>query len=79
MLFRSAGDTDYSKADMTRPTALVIGTEDVGLDATWLSFASSPVGAKIVIPMPGQAVDSLNASTAAAVLLFEAVRQRGEK
>ena len=71
-----AGDTDYSRADMAGAVALVIGTEDVGLDAAWLDAAKAPSGAKIVIPMPGQAVDSLNASTAAAVLLFEAVRQR---
>ena len=70
-----AGDVDYDRADMTGPTALVIGTEDVGLDGAWLSSAKK-TGAQLRIPMLGKTVDSLNASTAAAILLFEAVRQR---
>ncbi len=61
----------YTQVDMTGPTALVIGAEDTGLDDAWLS-AGTPVG----IPMSGRWVDSLNASVAAGVLMFEAVRQR---
>ncbi|HKE76288.1 MAG TPA: RNA methyltransferase [Acidimicrobiales bacterium] len=54
--------------------ALVVGAEDRGLDDAWFDHAAAPVS----IPMPGarQGVDSLNAASAAAVLLFEAVRQR---
>jgi TrmH family RNA methyltransferase len=54
--------------------ALVVGAEDRGLDDAWFDHAAAPVS----IPMPGRArgVDSLNAANAAAVLLFEAVRQR---
>jgi TrmH family RNA methyltransferase len=58
-----------------RAAALVVGPEDTGLPAGWFDTAA----ARVVIPMPGDAgrgVDSLNAAAAAAVLLFEAVRQR---
>jgi len=56
----------------TDPTAFMIGAEDAGLTATWLAVADTTVE----IPMQGAAADSLNASAAAAVLLFEARRQR---
>lgn len=65
----------YTQTDMTAPIALVIGAEDRGLDPLWLQTAQHH-GACITIPMPGKIVDSLNASNAAAVLLFEALRQR---
>lgn len=55
-----------------RPIALVIGPEHAGLDADWLRFADC----RLTIPTAGGLVDSLNASTAAAVLLFELVRRR---
>ncbi len=54
--------------------AVVIGAEDRGLDAEWLNCAQGVAR----IEMRGRTVDSLNASVSAAVLLFEAVRQRGE-
>ena len=56
----------------TDPTAFLIGAEDAGLTAAWLAVADTTVE----IPMQGAAADSLNASAAAAVLLFEARRQR---
>jgi TrmH family RNA methyltransferase len=62
----------YSDADLAKPTALVVGAEDEGLDARWRDAADELVS----IPMQGAATDSLNAATAAAILLFEAVRQR---
>jgi RNA methyltransferase, TrmH family len=62
----------YTAADLTGPIALVIGAEDVGLSAHWLSAAHQ----RILIPMHAGVVDSLNASIAAAILLFEAMRQR---
>jgi TrmH family RNA methyltransferase len=64
--------TDYSAADLTAPTAIVVGAEDTGLDATWRAVAD----AQVAVPMRGRTADSLNAATAAAVLLYEAVRQR---
>jgi len=53
--------------------AAVVGAEDAGLPAAWRTLAD----VEVEIPMHGRAADSLNAGTAAAVLLYEAVRQRG--
>ena len=61
----------YYDADMTCGTALVMGTESVGLSQAWRAAAD----AHIRIPMNGR-LDSLNVSVSAAILLFEAVRQR---
>jgi len=62
----------HTAVDYTGPTAFLIGAEDAGLDDSWRALADH----EVEIPMRGTAADSLNASTAAAVLLFEAVRQR---
>jgi RNA methyltransferase, TrmH family len=64
--------TRYTAADLRRPTALVVGAEDNGLDERWREAADVTAS----IPMAGRAADSLNTATAASVLLFEAVRQR---
>ena len=61
----------YYDIDMRRGTALVMGTEATGLTDAWRKAAS----AHIRIPMLGR-LDSLNVSVSAAILLFEAVRQR---
>lgn len=61
----------YYDVDMKGGTAIVIGTEATGLTEQWREAAD----AHIRIPMLG-ALDSLNASVSAAILLFEAVRQR---
>ena len=61
----------YYDIDMRRGTALVMGTEATGLTDVWRKAAS----AHIRIPMLGR-LDSLNVSVSAAILLFEAVRQR---
>ena len=68
----------YSDVDMTGPVAIVIGAEDRGLDDHWMRFESPEHGVCVTIPMAGEVVDSLNASAAASVLLFEAVRQRSK-
>jgi TrmH family RNA methyltransferase len=68
-------DTPYTAADLAGPAALVIGAEDKGLPEIWLAAARQS-GAAISIPMRGRVVDSLNASVSAAILLFEALRQR---
>ncbi len=65
---------DYTSVDLSGPVALVIGAEDRGVDRQWREAAGE--AGCVGIPMLGRAVDSLNASTAAAVMLFEAVRQR---
>ena len=63
----------YTAADLTQPTALIVGAEDEGLDAHWREAADMQVS----IPMRARTADSLNAATSAALLLYEAVRQRG--
>ena len=61
----------YYDTDMTGPTAIVMGTESTGLTQQWRDAAD----AHIRIPMLG-ILDSLNVSVSAAILMFEAVRQR---
>ena len=61
----------YYDTPMTGPTAIVMGTEATGLTDQWREAAD----AHIRIPMLGR-LDSLNVSVSAAILLFEAVRQR---
>ena len=61
----------YYETDMTGPTAIVMGTESTGLTSIWREAAD----AHIRIPMLG-VEDSLNVSVSAAILLYEAVRQR---
>ena len=63
----------YYDVDMRRGTAIVMGTESTGLTQVWRQAAD----AHIRIPMLGR-LDSLNVSVSAAILLFEAVRQRQE-
>lgn len=58
-------------ADMTRPTAIVMGSEEKGISKEVLKLCDE----QLAIPLIG-AVESLNVSAAAAVMLFEAVRQR---
>jgi 23S rRNA (guanosine2251-2'-O)-methyltransferase len=67
-----AGAMPYSRADWRRDVALVIGAEDTGISRV----ARSECDELVHIPMHGK-VQSLNASVAAAILLYEAVRQRG--
>jgi len=61
----------YYDVDFKGPSALVLGTEATGLTTIW----SEPPNQRILIPMEGK-IDSLNVSIAAAILLFEAKRQR---
>lgn len=61
----------YYATDMCRPTAIIMGTEATGLTQQWRDAAD----AHIRIPMLGR-LDSLNVSVSAAILMFEAVRQR---
>ena len=61
----------YYDTDMRQATAIVMGTESTGLTDQWRQAAD----AHIRIPMLGR-IDSLNVSVSAAVLMYEAVRQR---
>ena len=64
--------TSYHTQNYTLPTALVVGTEATGLSELWRKKANQ----NIIIPMQGE-IDSMNVSVAAAILIFEAKRQRG--
>ena len=66
-----AATMSYAKIDMKLPTAIVVGSEQYGLENIWFEKADQ----KVIIPMFGQC-DSLNVSAAATILLYEAVRQR---
>jgi len=73
----ASGGQAYTQADLRRPLALVIGGEAAGAGAEMAALAQ----ARLHIPMPGGAeldrpVESLNAAVAAAILLFEVLRQR---
>jgi TrmH family RNA methyltransferase len=61
----------YHLEDYSIPTALVVGTEATGLTQEWRDSATK----NILIPMQGE-IDSMNVSVAAAILIFEAKRQR---
>lgn len=61
----------YHETDFTKPSAIVMGTEAVGLSDFWLKNADR----RIKIPMRGY-IDSLNVSVSTAILTFEAMRQR---
>lgn len=63
----------YYHIDYRERCAIVMGTEATGLSDTWTSGAT----ANIIIPMQGK-IDSMNVSTAAAVVIFEAIRQRSK-
>jgi TrmH family RNA methyltransferase len=58
--------------DFTGPLALVLGGEGAGLSSDVLTMAD----ARVRVPMRPR-VDSLNVAVAAALLLYEAARQRG--
>lgn len=62
----------YSDVDLKSPVAIVVGTEDEGLSDFWMTNAD----VKVKIPMMGK-VNSLNVSVSTALILYEAVRQRG--
>jgi TrmH family RNA methyltransferase len=63
---------EYHKESYTSATALVVGTEATGVSQTFRDNSTQ----NIIIPMQGE-IDSMNVSVAAAILIFEAKRQRG--
>ncbi|MFG0773962.1 tRNA (guanosine(18)-2'-O)-methyltransferase TrmH [Vibrio plantisponsor] len=62
---------DFREIDYTKPTAIIVGSEKVGISKQALELADQD----IVIPMVGM-VQSLNVSVASALILYEAQRQR---
>ncbi|MDQ2178111.1 23S rRNA (guanosine(2251)-2'-O)-methyltransferase RlmB [Marinifilum sp. D714] len=61
----------YTDADLTLATAIIMGSEDTGIDEALLRLADE----KVKVPILGQ-IDSLNVSVAASLMVYEAVRQR---
>ncbi len=66
--------TPYYTVDYTKPAAIAVGSEAQGLNPPFRQAAKQ----NIIIPMRGQ-LDSLNVSVSAAIIVFEAVRQRQTK
>src|SRR5690606_31556039 len=64
----------YYFVDFKQGSAIVMGTEATGLSEIWREHSTE----NIIIPMQGQ-IDSMNVSVAAAVLIFEAKRQRNSQ
>ncbi len=62
----------YHQADFRQPAAIIMGSEACGLSSSWLQGADD----LIKIPMMGK-IDSMNVSASAAIVIFEAMRQRG--
>jgi TrmH family RNA methyltransferase len=71
---RVQGSVDYTVADYRGPTAIALGSEARGLSDAWAELAT----ASVHIPMLGVA-DSLNVSATAAILFYEARKQRGPR
>ena len=68
----TGGSKKYTQVNFSDSVAIVLGSESLGLSQDWLAAADN----KIKIPMR-EGIDSLNVSVAAAVILFEVLRQRG--
>lgn len=64
--------TDHTQVDLTGAVAVAVGAEKTGLTAELLEAAQD----RVRIPMTGR-VNSLNVATSAAIVIYEAVRQRG--
>lgn len=68
-----SAEATYSDVDMRAPAAIAVGTEDAGLSDFWMENAD----VKVKIPMMGK-VNSLNVSVSTALIVYEALRQRGK-
>ena len=66
-----SASVSYTKINFNEPAAIIVGTEATGLSKEWLENSTK----NIIIPMQGE-IDSLNVSVSAAILIFEAKRQR---
>jgi len=69
----TTGKNIYTEEKMSGPLAIVLGSEAYGLSDKWLKRADK----LIKIPM-AKGIDSLNVSVSAAILMYEALRQRGK-
>lgn len=66
-----SGNKAHFEVDLTKPTAVILGQEGTGLPASIMAT----IDQRVRIPM-AETIDSLNVATAAAVVLYEAMRQR---
>jgi TrmH family RNA methyltransferase len=66
----SASD-NYTNTNFKNAAAIIVGTEATGLSDEWLESSTQ----NIIIPMRGE-IDSMNVSVSAAIVIFEAIRQR---
>ncbi len=66
-----SASVEYHTIDYKKASAIIVGTEATGLSEEWLKHSKS----NIIIPMRG-IIDSMNVSVSAAIILFEAIRQR---
>jgi 23S rRNA (guanosine2251-2'-O)-methyltransferase len=66
------GEKFYTEANLQTPLAIVMGSEDTGVSPGNLNLAHE----RLKIPIAGQ-IESLNVSVSAALMMYEAVRQRG--
>ena len=64
-------DRTYSEADFSSASAIVVGPESAGLSREWIDRSDH----RVIIPMQGE-IDSMNVSVSAAIIIFEALRQR---
>jgi len=67
------GDKLYTEADLSLPTCIIMGAEDVGVSEERLSLCDELVK----IPMFGK-IESLNVSVASGILIYEAIKQRNK-
>ncbi|MDR2131464.1 MAG: 23S rRNA (guanosine(2251)-2'-O)-methyltransferase RlmB [Odoribacteraceae bacterium] len=65
------GEKEYTEVPMDKGCAIILGAEDTGINEELLRFANEQVR----VPLLGK-IESLNVSAAAAIVLYEAVRQR---
>lgn len=65
------GDTPLPEVDFERKSAVLLGTEDVGLDDFW----QAQCDVRVTIPMVGEISDSFNVSVSGAIIMYEALRQ----
>ncbi len=65
------GDTPLTTVDFSRNSAVMLGTEDIGLDEFWQSNCDI----RVKIPMVGDVTDSFNVSVSGAIFMYEALRQ----
>ena len=69
---RPDGGKDLFAIQVTRPAAVILGTEDQGLSPFWLEHSDQTIS----IPMSGQVSDSLNVSVSGAIIMYEIYRQQ---